>query len=67
MSKLLLKFAMLFSGIWKMLGADTEQLKAILEVKLTMDNRKPVSFGANRGVEHKKKKERRNTILLTMF
>lgn len=68
MSKLLLNLVMLFSGVWKMLGADIPQLRAILEVKLKIDNRKPVSFGANKGVEHKKKKkERKNTILRTMF
>src|SRR5690606_22435459 len=39
---------------------------AILQVKLVMDNRKPLSFGANKGVE-RKKKERKYTVWLTMF
>lgn len=58
---------MLFSGLWKMLGADVEQLHAILDAKLKIDNRKPISFGANKGRGGAKKKERRNTIGITML
>lgn len=67
MSKLLLKLAMLFSGVWRGLGADVDQLRTILQTKLIIDNRKPVSFGANKGTQRKKKKERKNTILVTML
>lgn len=67
MSKLLLKLVMLFSGVWKSLGADVDQLHSILQTKLLVDNRKPVSFGANKGPQRKKKKERKNTIFLTML
>lgn len=35
---------MLPSGLWKALGADTDQLRAILKVRLLMDNRKPLTL-----------------------
>ncbi|HEY9176808.1 MAG TPA: hypothetical protein VIN07_03920, partial [Flavipsychrobacter sp.] len=67
MNKFILFLMMLPSGLWKSLGADTGQLRAILKAKLLMDNRKPLSFGNNRGVEHKKKKDRKYTVWLTML
>lgn len=67
MNKLLLNIAMLPSGIWRSLGADTLQLRAILQAKLTIDDRKPLSFGNNKGVEAKKKKDRKYTSLVTML
>lgn len=45
MNKLFLFLVLLPSAIWKALGADTAQLRAILKVKLMMDDRKPLSFG----------------------
>jgi ABC-2 type transport system permease protein len=45
MNKFFLWLAMLPSGLWRSMGADTDQLKAILGVKLKLDDRKPVSFG----------------------
>lgn len=67
MSKLLLKLVMLFSGLWRALGADVTQLKAILQTKLMLDDRKPISFGMNKGAQHKKKKDRKNSITITML
>lgn len=67
MNKVLLFLIMLPSGLWKRLGADVAQLRAILKVKLMMDNRKPLSFGNNKGMEHGKKKDRKYTVWLTMF
>ncbi|MBZ0098498.1 MAG: hypothetical protein K8F30_05410, partial [Taibaiella sp.] len=67
MNRFLLFLLMIPSALWKRLGADVEQLRAILHVKLMMDNRKPLSFGNNRGVEHKKKKDRKYTTWLTML
>lgn len=67
MNKFILFLIMLPSGLWRSLGADTAQLHAILKAKLLMDNRKPLSFGNNRGVEHKKKKDRKYTVWLTML
>lgn len=69
MNKLLLKLVMLPSGLWQRMGADKDQLRAILHAKLLMDDRKPLSFGANKGMERKrkKKKDRKNTSLLTML
>ena len=62
MNKVLLKLVMLFSGLWKSMGADIEQLEAILAIKLKMDDRKPLSFGRKNN-----KKEMRYTTWLNMF
>ncbi|MEZ5016497.1 MAG: hypothetical protein R2800_05540 [Flavipsychrobacter sp.] len=67
MNKFLLWMVMLPSGIWKKLGVDLIQLKAILEAKLKMDDRKPLSFGGNKGVERSRKKKRKNTSGITML
>jgi len=45
MNKILLKLVMLPSGLWRGMGADTDQLKAILDVRLKMDDRRPPSLG----------------------
>lgn len=45
---------MLPSGLWRRMGADVAQLKAILTVKLKMDDRKPLTMG--RQQPNKKKK-----------
>lgn len=67
MSKLLLNIVMLFSGFWSALGADVNQMRIILQAKLTVDNRKPVSFGNNKGMQRKKKKDLKNSTLITML
>lgn len=67
MNRLLLFLVMLPKGLWKSLGADTVQLKAILQAKLTVDDRKPFSMGANKAIQRKKKKPNKNTSLLTAF
>lgn len=68
MSKLLLKLIMLFSGVWKAFGADIPQLKAILQTKLMLDDRRPVTFGMNKGSSQgKKNKPKKNTIIITML
>lgn len=63
MNKLLLKLIMLPAGIWKGLGADTVQLEAILDVRLKMDDRKPISFGR----QGQQKKEHKYSSLLNSF
>lgn len=45
MNKLFLKLVLLPSGLWRGMGADIPQLEAILEAKLKVDDRKPLSFG----------------------
>jgi len=45
MNKLLLYLVMLPSALWRSLGADTDQLRAILDLKLTLDDRKPLTLG----------------------
>lgn len=45
MNKLFLKLAMLPSPFWRSLGADTEQLSAILNMRLMIDNRRPMAIG----------------------
>ena len=54
---------MLPSGIYRSMGVDTEQLRAILNVKLTLDDRKPMPIGRQRT----QKKDRKNGLLLNMF
>ncbi len=44
MEKFILRFILLFRGIWKSLGINYEQFKVILETKMTLENRKPISF-----------------------
>ena len=67
MSKMLLWLVMLPSALWRALGADSAQLRAILQAKLIEDNRKPLAFGGSKGVERKKKKQTKNTSIKTMF
>ncbi len=45
MNKLLLRLIMLPSFLWKALGADLVQLEAILTMRITIDDRKPVGIG----------------------
>lgn len=60
---------MLPKSLWGRMGADLPQLKAILEAKLKTDDRKPISFGANKGMQRKRKKKkvRNNTSFMTML
>lgn len=63
MNKVLLKLALLPSGLWKKMGADTAQLRAILDAKLLLDNRKPINLGSGKA----QKKDRRFSIALGML
>ncbi len=54
---------MLPTGLYQKLGADPVQLRAILDVRLKLDDRKPVNFGRQR--QHKK--ARRFSLVLGMF
>ena len=67
MNRLLLFLVMLPKGLWKALGADISQLRAILDAKLKVDDRKPFSMGPNKAVERKKKKKTKNTSLVTVL
>jgi len=49
--------------MWKGMGADTVQLKAILSIKLKMDDRKPLNFGRKQN----QKKEYKNGTLKNTF
>lgn len=54
MNRIFLALVMSLSGIWRGMGADIEQLKVILSVKLKMDDRKPLSFGRRKeGKKHR--------------
>lgn len=44
MEKFILRFILLFKGIWESLGVNYTQFKIILETKVTLDNRKPITF-----------------------
>ena len=63
MNKLLLRLVMLPSGLWKGMGADPSQLQALLDVKLKLDDRKPLNFGRQRETN----KPRRFSSVLSMF
>ncbi len=62
MDRLLLKFVMLFAPIWSSLGADIDQLKAILEMRLINDDRRPLSPRKNNS---NKKSIKRGALLKT--
>ncbi|WP_276134568.1 hypothetical protein [Polluticoccus soli] len=63
MNKFILRLVMLFSGLWKNMGADTEQLRAILDTKLKIDDRKPLNFGRRRP----KAQSKYNSLLSMLF
>ena len=44
MEKLILRFILLFKGIWESLGVNYAQFKIILETKVTLENRKPITL-----------------------
>lgn len=48
MEKLILKFILLFPGFWKSLGINFEQFKIILQIKIILEDRKPISFRRSR-------------------
>jgi ABC-2 type transport system permease protein len=57
MNKLFLNMVMLPSSLWKNLGADNVQLRAILQTKLILDDRKPLAMAL--GKQQKVKKEQK--------
>lgn len=67
MNKIILYLIFRLNPIWKSLGADTNQLNLILDTKLTMDDRRPVSIR----IARQQKKETNNsswgTILISLF
>jgi hypothetical protein len=63
MNKLLLRLALLPARLWEKAGVDLTQLRAILEVKLKMDDRKPLNFGR----QQTKKRNRRFSSVLGML
>jgi hypothetical protein len=63
MQKLFLNMVMLPSGLYSRMGADVDQLRAILRVKLTLDDRKPITMGRPR----KEKKDIKRGALINMF
>lgn len=54
MNKVLLFLILLPKALWRVLGADVEHLKAILTVKLKMDDRKPLGVGRSQSNQKKK-------------
>ena len=62
MNKLFLNLVMIPSSLWRSMGADTEQLRAILKVRLLMDDRKPPAIGRQR-----QKKEHKNGGIYNIF
>lgn len=64
MNRFFLFLIMLPKGLWRALGADVPQLKAILDVRLKLDDRRPMGFGRSNA---KKKKPTRYMTALSMF
>ena len=62
MNKLFLNMVMLPSALWRGLGADIVQLRAILNVRLMLDDRKPLAIGR----AQKQKKDRKYGTLLNI-
>jgi ABC-2 type transport system permease protein len=62
MNKIFLNLVMIPSALWRGMGANIEQLRAILNVRLILDDRKPLSFG-----RQKQKKDRKYGTLLNTF
>ena len=60
--RFLLWFFLLPEGIYKKAGINMDQLKAILTAKLTIDNRRPNSFGGNNRRKSEKKEVSKATI-----
>lgn len=60
MKKFFLGLVMLPSPVWRGMGADTAQLRAILDVRLTLDDRNPIGIGR----QQKLKKDRSYTTLI---
>ncbi|MBC7553187.1 MAG: hypothetical protein H7257_04345 [Taibaiella sp.] len=58
MNRLLFKLIMLASPLWRSLGADVIQLEAILDMRLMIDDRKPLSTGM--GKRQSQKKDRKH-------
>ncbi len=54
---------MLLQGVWRGMGADVDQLRAILQVRLILDDRKPVAMGRSA----KQKKDRKYGSVLNFF
>lgn len=67
MNKLLLRLVMFPSKLWQGMGADIEQLRAILTVKLKMDDRKPLNFGRQQSSNKKAKFTSALTVLVSFF
>ena len=61
MNKLFLNMVMLPSALWRSMGADIVQLRAILNVRLLLDDRKPMSMMMR---QQKQKKDRKYGTLI---
>ncbi len=64
MNKLLLKLLMLPAFLWKALGADVEQLEAILTMRITIDDRKPLTMGRR---QNKKRHVKQGSLLSALM
>ncbi len=65
MNKLLVRLIMLFTPLWRSFGVNTEHLRLILEVKLTMDSRRPLMMGMM--MQSEKKETTAQDVLLILF
>ena len=54
MNRFFLFILMLPQTLWRKMGADTEQLKALLRVRLLLDGRRPLGMSFKKTTTHKK-------------
>ena len=62
MNKFLLWLILLPRGLWRSMGADIDQLSAILKVKLLLDDRRPLAFG-----RQQQKKKGKSSVFIGLF
>jgi hypothetical protein len=67
MNRFFLFILMLPQALWRKMGADTEQLKALLKVRLLLDGRRPLGMSFKKTTTHKKTNTAVTSSILSFF
>ncbi len=67
MNRFFLFILMLPQALWRKMGADTEQLKALLRVRLLLDGRRPLGMSFKKTTTHKKTNTALTSSILSFF
>ena len=67
MNRFFLFILMLPQALWRKMGADTEQLKALLRVRLLLDGRRPLGMSFKKTTTHKKTNTAVTSSILSFF